>query len=1545
MAGKEIKKGAQMEAQKETPKKGRRLKRSVRKTLGAITLAAAIAVAAVPTENLRADEPGAGRAVTRTADSYTPSSKGIIPQFTKSDNIYMSGTGKFLFAFSQNGTNTSPTAVILGYDSSALGEGGELEIPAQVEPYIKFTNTLGGAETGYVVVGSMENFLYYRTTKQVPDTDENGEEKKDASGKTIMKTVTDQYLPCYASTKSQWENIPANQLYYDKKQVKAIPGQGRMDLTDDDVELAKDADYQPTIADVVYIGNQYLTQETDSEGKGTGIWHIDDYVTADNPEKGIFATNSNIQKLVISSDKVQGIGEYAFYNCSSLKSIELKDGLRIIAEGAFYGCYNMNSISIPVNSNLTAIGAKAFYYCEALSSFTLPVGVVTIGDSAFENCASLAKVDLLSDGQFNGLQNLGRDVFKGCRSLQNITFPNKVTGTIWLSAFQGCDQLHWISTRSDTITFKGEDDVFSYDDFKKMLAEGTTVDGTFYFEGFTDSTLNQMTKENCFAFSHIGYDESGAVVKKDRYELTVQEEEGQGAAGRATYEVNSSNQLTRYEAGSAVDSVTIPNHIGPNTIATINEGVFSDNCYIIKVEIPENVKVISANAFRGCHNLENVIFASGDVQIGANAFATQETKIHSKGVSCRVENDSDGSPKVKLKFIGPVSYNSGPFKYAMSTSGKYNTDTQTVSYITYLTGWPQNMEIRFNPDAVNPETGEKGMSELVDFPSLDELAVGLKYTSKNYIYISEVQESLAKSAIKKYRGEDKNPILQGEQAILDAALNIEIPEGVESVRAGLFKEKEKVDLNTKKTVKAYSLKAVTCKAESSVSGSDANAVLTGTFVGCEQLTKIELLGGVVAVDKYAFKDCTALTDMTLPATVKTMGIRPFAGCRKLSNINFLGGSFTCKDSIIFELADDGKIVVECLEGRVYPSVAAEELAGVSALYEEAFMMGASEVSKVDLSQSNVKVIPIKAFMDNAELREIVLPTIASGFIIREDAFTNCPKLNELTIPGMSAKISTEAFGGTTLSENKVLWFYCHADSEAADFADLNYPYIQWKETKPVRYWEVQFGYYDDKDNFVPIDKVQSVLEGTAAIPPENAKELIPKKEGYTWNGVDWIPASYLAVYDHLKVTPKFVPVGDERVTITYLYEDLSVYTTQTVDKGTDVIPVQAPVKPGYVYIGWRIYLGDGSVYTSLKNVQSNMSLLPVYKEAEAGEDDGTGATGSPGASGGPGGSGSPGASDGSGNGNGNGNGNGTSGTFYNLTVVNGSGSGSYLVGAQPVIIANDPASGQVFDHWTVSPADVKIASTVLSASIITMPASDVTVTAYYKASSGNGTAGGGGTGSTGSGNNNQRPNGTLESGKNGGTTVVIDKNGLSNTGVVSATINGSSDNFTIKITETAEANEAALRALMAEYGDNLDNIKYFPMDISLYDSTGTRKITDTSGLSISITLPLPDSLITYAGNNRVASTSGNKLERLSPRFSTIQGVSCITFTAEHFSPYVIYVNTRDLSSGLVSDDTPKTGDFIHPKWFLSIGLACLSFVLFMQKDTRKQKKVKVKVRA
>jgi len=80
-----------------------------------------------------------------------------------------------------------------------------------------------------------------------------------------------------------------------------------------------------------------------------------------------------------------------------------------------------------------------------------------------------------------------------------------------------------------------------------------------------------------------------------------------------------------------------------------------------------------------------------------------------------------------------------------------------------------------------------------------------------------------------------------------------------------------------------------------------------------------------------------------------------------------------------------------------------------------------------------------------------------------------------------------------------------------------------------------------------------------------------------------------------------------------------------------------------------------------------------------------------------------------------------------------------------------------------------------------------------------------------------------------------------------------------------------------------------------------------------------------------AVVNGNVLEDLNCKFTTVDGIPCVTFTATHFSPYTIYVDTSNLSVNTL-DSTPKTGDGIHPKWFVSIALACISLILFMKRD-------------
>ncbi|MCR4692106.1 MAG: leucine-rich repeat domain-containing protein [Lachnospiraceae bacterium] len=190
------------------------------------------------------------------------------------------------------------------------------------------------------------------------------------------------------------------------------------------------------------------------------------------------------------------------------------------------------------------------------------------------------------------------------------------------------------------------------------------------------------------------------------------------------------------------------------------------------------------------------------------------------------------------------------------------------------------------------------------------------------------------------------------------------------------------------------------------------------------------------------------------------------------------------------------------------------------------------------------------------------------------------------------------------------------------------------------------------------------------------------------------------------------------------------------------------------------------------------------------------------------------------------------------------------------------------------------------------------------------------------------------------TRIDVAKSGISNRNLASASVDGSNDNFIVKVTDSDEARSAIEAALLKQYG-SLDNLKYFAMDISLYDSTGTTKILNTNGLKVDVTIPIPDAMAGYAGNNKVCTVdSAGNMEKVYARLITIDNVPCVSFTAPHFSPYALYVETNNLmATNGVSDASPKTGDPIHPKWFLAIGLAIASILMFALRPSKKIVKV------
>ncbi len=80
--------------------------------------------------------------------------------------------------------------------------------------------------------------------------------------------------------------------------------------------------------------------------------------------------NSPITDYTVPSDcYVTAIGEYAFYCCNNLTSVEIAAGVKEIRYEAFSHCANLKSIDM--GPDVQELDAYAFYYCTALESLTL----------------------------------------------------------------------------------------------------------------------------------------------------------------------------------------------------------------------------------------------------------------------------------------------------------------------------------------------------------------------------------------------------------------------------------------------------------------------------------------------------------------------------------------------------------------------------------------------------------------------------------------------------------------------------------------------------------------------------------------------------------------------------------------------------------------------------------------------------------------------------------------------------------------------------------------------------------------------------------------------------------------------------------------------------------------------------------------------------------------------------------------------------------------------------------------------------------------------
>ncbi len=130
------------------------------------------------------------------------------------------------------------------------------------------------------------------------------------------------------------------------------------------------------------------------------------------------ASGALVIPSILGGCPVTSIGEWAFYGCISLTSVEIPDSVKTICNYAF--CES-DLINVIIGDSVTSIGNSAFSGCTNLTNLEIGNSIRTIGHWAFSGCTNLIKIELP-----NSVTSIGYRAFYDCNSLKNIKMPDSV---------------------------------------------------------------------------------------------------------------------------------------------------------------------------------------------------------------------------------------------------------------------------------------------------------------------------------------------------------------------------------------------------------------------------------------------------------------------------------------------------------------------------------------------------------------------------------------------------------------------------------------------------------------------------------------------------------------------------------------------------------------------------------------------------------------------------------------------------------------------------------------------------------------------------------------------------------------------------------------------------------------------------------------------------------------------------------------------------------------------------------------------------------------
>lgn len=579
-------------------------------------------------------------------------------------------------------------------------------------------------------------------------------------------------------------------------------------------------------------------------------------------------TEGRLTDLIIP-EYVRMIGPGAFAGCTNLVSVTFHSKVASIGEEAFANCTSLKSIELP--DTLTSLGYTSFIGCTALRSVTMPWGFLEGFQMTFKGCTAVSSLVLTSSSAVDiqcDCTELPEDRLELSEfsNLTTLEISEKVTeiDPNTLSKFPYLKTIK-VSKKHKKYQSTGRD---------KLLVEKAT--GMLLY-ALTANISSDVLGIGPSAFLGVKSLESvfipKGVIKVDPYAF-------KGCKDLKSIVVSEDNPVYDSRDGSnAIIETSTSTLVVACAGSVLPKGVTDPQQYLIEfldktvtdLVIPEGITYINEETLFGFNDFTSIVIPSTVVEINSNRF-----------------NHRKALEYIKVSPDNPV------FDSREDCNAIIDTETNVMLVASMNTKVPAGVDIDPEGDLEYDKYNEAWNILYLD-------SVGMKYDGKGglefYGYADEETfcflDSVQPSSVA-FHGNIYGSFSEDYCGWCRHLKSIYIGKNVDHIGAGVFSW-------------AFQLEKIVVSPENKVydSREECNAII-------ETSTDTLVLGCIGTVVPEGIKKigmfCSSDSEVTLPSSVKVIGVGAFCECENLSTIHLPDGLTTIGADAFYKCLLRGVIV-------------------------------------------------------------------------------------------------------------------------------------------------------------------------------------------------------------------------------------------------------------------------------------------------------------------------------------------------------------------------------------------------------------------------------------------------------------------------------------------------------------------------------------------------------------------------------------------------------------------------------------------------------------